>query len=137
MKILAVSSPGGHLAQLKLALEKWPDQDIVFVIAGKGQDQVPDFNLRTFWHLPGCVLRAYSIIKKIQPTVVISTGAAPGCCFLITAFFLKTHTVWIDSLANTEKLSLSGRLVKPFADLHLTQWPHLAKGSTLYLGACF
>jgi hypothetical protein len=35
--------------------------------------------------------------------------------------------VWIDSITNTERLSLSGRLVRPFADLLLTQWQELAE----------
>jgi hypothetical protein len=35
------------------------------------------------------------------------------------------RTVWIDSIANSEKLSLSGRLVRKHVDLCLTQWPHL------------
>jgi hypothetical protein len=39
---------------------------------------------------------------------------------------LGAKTVWIDSIANVQTLSMSGRLVRHFADLWLTQWPHLA-----------
>ena len=43
-------------------------------------------------------------------------------------------TIWIDSLANAETMSLSGLKVKPYADLWLTQWEHLAtpKGPYFY-----
>jgi hypothetical protein len=36
------------------------------------------------------------------------------------------YAIWIDSIANVDEMSLTGRLVKPYADLWLTQWPHLA-----------
>ena len=59
--------------------------------------------------------------------VVISTGAAPGFFGLAFGKLLGARTIWIDSMANVEELSLSGRQVRRFADLWLTQWPHLAR----------
>jgi hypothetical protein len=42
----------------------------------------------------------------------------------------------VDSIANAEQLSVSGQKVKPFADLWLTQWPHLeGKDGPYYRGA--
>ena len=59
--------------------------------------------------------------------VVISTGAAPGClCCLIGKLF-GARVIWIDSLANVERMSLSGRIVARVADLLLVQWEDLAK----------
>jgi hypothetical protein len=40
---------------------------------------------------------------------------------------MRKKVVWIDSIANVERLSLSGRIVRPFADLFLVQWPELAE----------
>ena len=34
--------------------------------------------------------------------------------------------IWIDSIANTRVLSMSGRMIRPFADLILSQWPEVA-----------
>ena len=60
--------------------------------------------------------------------MVVTTGAAPGLVALALAkLFAGSRTVWIDSIANTERLSLSGRLARPVADAWLTQWPHLAR----------
>jgi len=36
------------------------------------------------------------------------------------------RTIWIDSMANAEELSKSGKEVGRYADLWLTQWEHLA-----------
>ena len=58
--------------------------------------------------------------------MVVSTGAAPGLIALPIAKLFGARTVWIDSLANCERLSLSGRIARHFSDLWLTQWPHLA-----------
>lgn len=72
--------------------------------------------------LAGMVL----LILRERPDVVVSTGAAPGYMALRIARLLGARTVWIDSFANVETLSMSGRLVGPHADLWLTQWEHLA-----------
>jgi hypothetical protein len=40
---------------------------------------------------------------------------------------LGKKAIWIDSVANVEKLSMSGKLAGHIATLWLTQWEHLAK----------
>jgi hypothetical protein len=39
------------------------------------------------------------------------------------------RTIWIDSIANVDRISMSGRIARPFASLHLTQWEHLSNGT--------
>lgn len=78
-----------------------------------------------------------SIVFKVRPKVIISTGSAPTLVALATGkLFFGAKTIWIDSLANVEHLSSSGKLARYVADIWLTQWPHLAtdKGPT-YWGA--
>ena len=45
--------------------------------------------------------------------------------FLILGSLLGIKTVYIESLARIHELSLSGRLVYPFVDRFLVQWPEL------------
>ena len=45
-------------------------------------------------------------------------------CFLGKLFGAKV--IWIDSITNVERISLSGRMVRYIADLFLVQWPDLA-----------
>ena len=52
--------------------------------------------------------------------------AAPGYFAIRFGKWLGCRTIWIDSIANVEQLSMAGQLVKPYADLWLTQWSHLA-----------
>jgi hypothetical protein len=64
-------------------------------------------------------------MAKVRPHVVVTTGAAPGLVAIGVGKLFGAKTVWIDSLANSEVLSLSGRIAEKYADLWLTQWPHL------------
>ena len=40
---------------------------------------------------------------------------------------MGARTIWLDSIANVEELSMSGSWIGRSADLWLTQWPHLAR----------
>ena len=69
--------------------------------------------------------RCLKIIRRERPDVVLSTGAAAGCmcCFLGKLF--GTAVIWVDSITNVDRMSLSGRMVRPIADLCVVQWPEL------------
>jgi len=71
--------------------------------------------------------RCVQIALRERPAVIISTGAAVGCLMALLGRLIGARVAWIDSVANTERLSLSGRLVRPFAHLVLTQWPQVAQ----------
>ena len=72
------------------------------------------------------MMKCLKIVLREQPDAVISTGAAPGFLFCIIAKVFGAKVIWLDSIANTEKLSMSGRMVRLFADLILSQWPDVA-----------
>ena len=59
--------------------------------------------------------------------MVISTGAAPGYFAVRIGRMLGARTLFLDSIANAEELSLSANLARRHCDLVLTQWPHLAE----------
>ena len=73
------------------------------------------------------IVRVVWVVLKERPDVVISTGAAPGVVALRVGKWIGARTVWVDSIANVEEMSLSGRRVRHFADLWLSQWPEVAK----------
>jgi UDP-N-acetylglucosamine:LPS N-acetylglucosamine transferase len=71
-----------------------------------------------------------------RPEVVVSTGAAPGYFAMRLGKLLGRRTIWIDSIANVEQMSMTGQLVGRYADLWLTQWVHLARpGGPYFMGA--
>ena len=72
-------------------------------------------------------LKAFKIVFTERPDVVITTGSLPMAMVCLSAKLLGGKVVWIDSIANVDKFSMSGSMVRRFADLFLTQWPELAK----------
>jgi UDP-N-acetylglucosamine:LPS N-acetylglucosamine transferase len=87
---------------------------------------VEDATRRTKARLARLTLQVLWIVVRERPDVVISTGAAPGFFAVVFGKLLGARTVWVDSIANVNRLSLSGQKVRRFADLWLTQWPHIA-----------
>jgi len=76
------------------------------------------------------------IVWNEKPDIVISTGAAPGYLALRMGRLIGARTIWLDSIANVEQLSMSGSRIGRFADLWLTQWPHLTRpGGPYYAGS--
>lgn len=78
------------------------------------------------------------ILLRERPGIVFTTGAAPGLVALVLCRLVGARTIWLDSVANVEEVSMSGRLARRWADLWLTQWPALAgPNGPEYAGAVF
>jgi len=81
--------------------------------------------LRILWQ----ALSVLVVLLTIRPHVVLTTGAAPGFFALFFAKKLGMKTIWVDSIANVDEVSMSGRKAAKYADLYLTQWEQLAEKS--------
>lgn len=136
IKLLAISSGGGHWVQLLRIRKAFRNCDVTYVtVSNSYASDVSDgkfytINDATRWNRIGLIevaIRVGMIIRKERPDVVISTGAAPGYIALRIGRLTGARGIWLDSIANVEELSLSGRKIAKYADLWLTQWPHLAK----------
>jgi UDP-N-acetylglucosamine:LPS N-acetylglucosamine transferase len=134
-KVLAVASGGGHWIQLMRIAAALEQHQVTYVttLAGyrsqvgpSGFFVVTDASRWNKFKLVIMALQVLWILLRQRPDVVITTGAAPGYLAVRIGKWLGARTVWIDSIANVEELSLSGRKAGGFVDLWLTQWPHLA-----------
>lgn len=135
-KILAVSSSGGHWIQLqRLQFDVFDKHQTCYMgtnigmqdlVEGKPFFVVQDCNINEPLNTLRCFFQALAIVRKLKPDVIVTTGAAPGLLTLLAGKMMGARTIWIDSLANTRKLSVSGKLAGYFVDLWLTQWPELA-----------
>jgi UDP-N-acetylglucosamine:LPS N-acetylglucosamine transferase len=136
LKVLAVSSGGGHWVQLQRLMPAFQGAAITYVSDDPGcRQEVPGaplhlVNAASRWNKAACLVmaaRILLIVLRVRPDLVISTGAAPGYCAIRFARLLGARTIWVDSIANVEEMSMAGRMVARHADLWLTQWSHLAR----------
>jgi UDP-N-acetylglucosamine:LPS N-acetylglucosamine transferase len=134
-RLLAIASGGGHWVQLRRLLPAFEGFDIAFVstfdhyatqVSGHRYYMVPNasrFELKGF--LPGA-WRALRILLKERPDAIVTTGSAPMLIFLMLGRLLGARTLWVDSLANPERMSSSGRFARRFAHQTVSQWPEVA-----------
>jgi UDP-N-acetylglucosamine:LPS N-acetylglucosamine transferase len=142
--ILAVSSGGGHWVQSTRLLPAFEGHNVVFVTVDESYrsevGSAPFYVVRDVtrwdkWRWPETLVKLAWIFAQVRPDVVVSTGALPGYFSLRLAKWFGAKTIWLDSIANVEELSMSGQMIGRYADLWLTQWPHLARpNGPLYRG---
>jgi UDP-N-acetylglucosamine:LPS N-acetylglucosamine transferase len=83
------------------------------------------------------ILQTVEYHQKEKPDAIITTGAAPGLICVFAGWLLRRKTIWIDSIANVNRLSLSGRIAALFVSRVYTQWQHLATDKIHYAGDIF
>jgi UDP-N-acetylglucosamine:LPS N-acetylglucosamine transferase len=132
--ILAIASGGGHWVQLLRLRPAFENHEVSYVttLAGLSVPGSKVFVVRDASRTDKLGLLILSIqllrlIVMLRPSAVVTTGAAPGVIGLRIAKLLGVRTIWIDSIANVDELSLSGLLARKYADLWLTQWAHLVE----------
>ena len=135
VRVLAVASGGGHWVQLQRLAPAWEGCDVAYLTTEPGYRAhvaparfytVRDANRWDKIGLVRQVLGVLWVVLRERPRAVVTTGASPGFFALAVAKALGRRTIWVDSIANAEELSGSGKRVGRFADLWLTQWPELA-----------
>ncbi|XOV81734.1 MAG: hypothetical protein ACFHXK_12730 [bacterium] len=112
-------------------LEKLSDEsrDGKKFVIGECNRQTPFACVKVF-------LNALRIVWRERPQVILTTGSLPLALFCLAGRLLGASVIWIDSISQVDELSMSGKLVKPFASLFFVQWPELAERhpGTVYAG---
>lgn len=131
-RILLVASPGGHLLQMLSLRPAWADLDRRWVtLAAADSDflladedvvlahgptprNIPNFlrNLRLAWRT----------MRRYDPDVILSTGAALAVPFFIVGRLRGCRLVYVESLTRVRRPALTGRLVYPLTNTFFVQW---------------
>jgi UDP-N-acetylglucosamine:LPS N-acetylglucosamine transferase len=136
MRVLLVCSPGGHLQQM-LALEPawremdraWvtlPGPDVDYLLADEETALGHGPTNRSLVNLCRNLGLAWRLLRKRRPEAILSTGAGLAVPFFLVGRLLGIRLVYVESVTRTESISLSGRLVYPFASRFFAQWPAAA-----------
>jgi len=149
-KVLFIASTGGHLSELlqlksmfkkydfhiitektksNLHLkEKYPKRVNYLVYGTRSNMLIYPFKL-----IYNC-FKSLFLYLKVRPKVIITTGAhsaGPMCCI---GKIFGSKIIYIETFANSETKSVTGKLVYKFADLFIVQWEDMLK---LYPKATF
>ena len=142
-KVLFISSTGGHLKEL-LQLKKLFGKYDSYLITEKTdstkklKDEYKEkmgymvFGTKDhmltypFKLLANCFISVYYFIK-IRPKYIVTTGThtAGPICYLGKIFGSKV--IYIETMANISKKTITGKLIYPIADLFIVQWKSMLK----------
>jgi len=135
MKILLISSTGGHFQALQRLHSFWGKHDYFWVTFKSSSTELVLDNEQVYWAYSPTnrniinLLRnfwlAWHVIQKERPQLVLSTGAGVSVPFIILAKLFNIKTVFIESFTRVEELSLSARIILPFLDVIYVQWEQL------------
>lgn len=142
-KVMFISSMGGHLTELMQLKSMFKDYDymlvtekhkstnglkarykskIDFLLAGNRKHL-----LRYIFVLPYNVIKSFAIFVKFKPDVIVTTGAHTCVAMCYIAKLFRKKVIFIESFANIETKTLSGRLVYPVTDIFIVQWKSMLK----------
>lgn len=138
-KICFVASSGGHLQELSDCLRGLEESNRVFLITEKSEfqkryqfektyyvDKIDRKEKHFFLHFCRLIRISFSVLRKENPDVVISTGALIAVPVLYIARLMGKKIIFLETIARVDALSLTGKLVYPIANLFLVQWEILA-----------
>jgi UDP-N-acetylglucosamine:LPS N-acetylglucosamine transferase len=134
-KLLALASGGGHWVQLQRLRPAFEGFETAYVsmfpsyaeqVAGSRYYIVPDASRFDLVSFAPVVLKAISILLRERPNAIVTTGSAPMLAFVLLGRLIGARTLWVDSIANSERMSSSGRMAKKIAHRVISQWPEVA-----------
>ncbi len=153
-KVMFISSEGGHFSEL-LQLTKTMNKYNSFIVTEKNflsEECKANYGTRIKFLLntkpkklsyiilaPINILYSLYYFIKINPDVIITTGThtAVAMCYIAKLFGKKI--IYIETFANLESKTLTGRLVHPIADVFVVQWESMLKlyPDAIYLGGVY
>lgn len=140
-KVCFLASSGGHLEEISRLVEIEEKYDN-FLVTEKGKFEELHFGKKVIYvyqinrkeilflfKFIGLILKAFKILLKEKPTVLISTGALATVPFCIVGKLLGKRIVYIESFARVDTPSLTGKIIYKLklANLFVVQWEDMLK----------
>lgn len=132
VKIMLISSTGGHLTQLLALSECWESHDRHWVTFDMADARSALEAETVTWahhpvtrNIPNALRNfrlAARLLRRVRPDVVVSTGAGVALPFFVVARILRMRTVYLEVFDRIERASLTGLLCYPMTDRFCLQW---------------
>ncbi len=145
IRLLAVASGGGHWVQLLRLRPAFAGCDIAYAtvhadcaaqVTGARFFSFRDASRKNPLSFPIVALQLLRAVIVVRPDVIVTTGSAPALIAILFGRLCGAQTLWVDSIANSERMSSSGLRARRLAHMCVTQWPELAENPRpLYWGS--
>ena len=131
--VLVVCSAGGHLREALAAIgNSIPSFDLA-TFKVQHIKEIPSarrcFNLMdphvSFWKYLVNAVQSGFLLLRLRPQVIITTGAGIALCCAVFGKWMGAKLIVLDTVACSDELSRTGRLLYRYADLFIVQWPEL------------
>lgn len=132
MKIVLVTSPGGHLAHLLALRSWWGDHSRLWVTARQPDTELSLAGERVAWcfwpttrnlvNAARNLALAVRLLRAERPDVVVSDGAGVAVPFFLVAKALGITTAYVECYDRIEVPSLTAKLCYPLSDVFCVQW---------------
>lgn len=154
-KALFISSTGGHFSEMMMLKPMFNEFDYYIITEktdttkslketyGKKIDFLvygtKDHKISYTFKLLFNILKSLVLFFKIRPDVVITTGTHTAVPMCYIAHLFKKKVVFIETFANVNTKTLSGKIVYKIADLFVVQWEEMKElyPNAIYLGGVF
>ena len=144
MKICLECAEGGHLDEILGIMDAFIGHEIFFVtgkapttekLSGKykvyyvrGQSNIREkwmVFFREFVMMFKLTLVSFILLVKERPKIILSTGGGATIPLCYIGKLLGVKIVYMESMARVKKISGTGKIIYPIADLFLVQWKSL------------
>lgn len=142
-KVLFISSTGGHLSELMQLKDMFKEYDYHIItentksnkkLKEKYKNRINYLVYGTKDHMltyPAKLI--YNSIKslflylRIHPDYIITTGAHTAGPICLIGKLFGSRIIYIETFANMNTKTITGRLLYPFSDLFIVQWSSMKK----------
>jgi UDP-N-acetylglucosamine:LPS N-acetylglucosamine transferase len=132
LKVMLVSSAGGHLLQLHRLKPWWERHDRTWVtfkmpdsLSLLADEEVAWAYHPTTRNIPNMLRNfrvAWRLIRQQRPSVVVSSGAGVAFPFFVVAKLFGARTIYIEVYDRIDLPTVTGKLCHPLSNLFLLQW---------------
>lgn len=149
LKVCLVGSSGGHLTHLYMLKPFWIKHDRFWVTFDKEDTRsiLKDERVyscyyptnRNIKNLIKNTFLAMKILRKEQPDILISSGAAVSVPFFYLAKLMGKKLIYIEVYDRIDKPTMTGKMVYPIVDKFIVQWEEQKKvyPKAINLGSIF
>jgi hypothetical protein len=134
-RVLLVSSPGGVFRDLMALQPWWSRHERVWAVVRASDTESLLTDESVYWIdersitrplgvVPGA-LDALRILRREQPSLVVSAGSGPAVGFFVAARLLNVATLWLSTLNVVQTPGVTARICSRLASIVLLQQPDL------------